>query len=154
MLKTEGDLRDWADRRVRWLLVGVLAFLVLAFVFALSLHLRVMNRWLEAPWLLVFPAIGALAAYGLWQGVQRHRDWMPYAMTVVIFVAAYLTMVGSFWPYMIPFSVTIQEAAAPTPSLEFLFYGAGLVVFPVVLIYTVAVYWIFRGQVQEGIDYS
>ena len=34
-------------------------------------------------------------------------------MTVVIFLAAYLTLVGSFWPYMIPFSVTIGEAAAP-----------------------------------------
>jgi cytochrome bd-type quinol oxidase subunit 2 len=28
-----------------------------------------------------------------------------------------------------------------------MFYGAGIVVFPVVLIYTVAVYWIFRGKV-------
>jgi cytochrome bd ubiquinol oxidase subunit II len=148
VLKTEGALHDWADRRVRWLLVGVLAFLVLAFVFALAKHLRVMERWLEAPWLLVFPAIGALAVYGLWRGVQRQRDGLPYAMTVVIFVAAYLTMVGSFWPYMIPFSVTIWDAAAPPQTLTFLFYGAGIVVFPVVLIYTAAVYWIFRGKVR------
>jgi len=152
VLKTEGALHDWADRRVRWLLVGVLAFLVLAFVFALAKHLRVMERWLEAPWLLVFPAIGALAVYGLWRGVQRQQDGLPYAMTVVIFVAAYLTMVGSFWPYMIPFSVTIWDAAAPPQSLTFLFYGAGIVVFPVVLIYTVAVYWIFRGKVRPTGD--
>ena len=63
-------------------------------------------------------------------------------MTVVIFLAAYLTLVGSFWPYMIPFSVTIWDAAAPPQSLSFMFYGAGVVVFPVVLIYTIAVYWI------------
>jgi cytochrome bd ubiquinol oxidase subunit II len=150
VLKTEGALHDWADRRVRWLLAGVLAFLVLAFVSALAKHLRVMDRWLEAPWLLVFPAIGALAAYGLWQRAQRYRDWLPYALTVVIFVAAYLTMVGSFWPYMIPFSVTMWDAAAPPQSLTFLFYGAGLVVFPVVLIYTVGVYWIFRGKVRPS----
>ena len=87
-----------AYRRVRWLLAGVIAFLVLAFVFAVTKHLRVMDRWFEAPWLLAFPAIGALAAYGLWQGVQRQQDWLPYAMTVVIFLAAYLTLVGSFWP--------------------------------------------------------
>ena len=31
-----------------------------------------------------------------------------------------------------------------------MFYGAGLVVFPVVLIYTVAVYWIFRGKVHDA----
>ena len=55
VLKTGGPLRDWAYRRVRWLLVGVLAFLVLAFVFAVTRHLRVMDRWLEAPWLLAVP---------------------------------------------------------------------------------------------------
>jgi cytochrome d ubiquinol oxidase subunit II len=71
-------------------------------------------------------------------------------MTVVIFLAAYLTLVGSFWPYMVPFSVTIWDAAAPPQSLAFMFYGAGLVVFPVVLIYTVAVYWIFRGKVHDA----
>jgi cytochrome d ubiquinol oxidase subunit II len=132
----------------------VLAFLVVAFVFALAKHLRVMDRWLEAPWLLVFPVIGALAAYGLWRGVHGRRDWLPYAMTVVIFLAAYLTLVGSFWPYMVPFTVTVWDAAAPPQSLSFMFYGAGLVVFPIVLIYTAVVYWIFRGKVRDDIDYS
>jgi cytochrome bd-type quinol oxidase subunit 2 len=106
------------------------------------------------PWLLVFPAIGALAAYGLWTEVRWRRDWLPYALTVVIFLAAYLTLVGSFCPYMIPFSVTLWDAAAPPQSLTFVFYGAGLLVFPVVLIYTVAVYWILRGKVRDGIDHS
>ena len=40
-------------------------------------------------------------------------------MTAVIFATAFLTLAGSFWPYMIPFSVTIQDAAAPPQSLEF-----------------------------------
>jgi cytochrome d ubiquinol oxidase subunit II len=55
---------------------------------------------------------------------------------------------------MIPFSVTIQDAAAPPQSLSFMFYGAGLVVFPVVLIYTAVVYWIFRGKVGEEAGYE
>ena len=50
---------------------------------------------------------------------------------------------------MIPYSVTVQQAAAPTQSLEFLFWGAGIVVFPVVLIYTGLVYWIFRGKMGK-----
>ena len=86
------------------------------------------------------PVVGGATAAGL----------APYALTVVIFLAAHLTLVGSFWPYMIPFSVTIWDAAAPPQSLTFLFYGAGVVVFPVVLIYTIAVYWIFRGKVHDA----
>jgi len=61
---------------------------------------------------------------------KRRSDGLPYAMTAVIFATAFLTLAGSFWPYMIPFSVTIQEAAAPVQSLSFMFYGAGIVVFP------------------------
>ncbi len=155
VLKTTGSLRDWAYVRIGWLLLGVLVFLVLAFVFALDAHFRVMNRWLEDPWLIVFPAIGAVATITLFVGCRlRRSDHLPFVMTAIIFATSFLTLAGSFWPYMIPFSVTIQEAAAPPQSLSFMFYGAGLVVFPVVLIYTGVVYWIFRGKVSEQAGYE
>jgi cytochrome d ubiquinol oxidase subunit II len=153
VLKTEGPLRDWAYRRVGWLLAGALVFVALAFAFALVTRLRVLDRWLEYPWMLALPLIGAVAAVSLLHGVHSRRDWLPYAMSVLIFLAAYLTLVGSFWPYMIPYSVTVEEAAAPPQSLEFLFYGAGIIVFPIVLIYTCAVYWIFRGKMKAGSGY-
>jgi cytochrome d ubiquinol oxidase subunit II len=148
VLKTEDELRAWAYRRVPWLLGAVLVFLAVAFVFALAEHLAVMDRWLQRPALLVFPLIGAVAVLGLHEGVQRQRDGVPFAMTVVIFLSAFGTMAGSFWPYMIPFSVTIADAAAPAVSLRFLFYGAGLFVIPVIIVYTACVYWIFRGKVR------
>jgi hypothetical protein len=34
-------------------------------------------------------------------------------------------------------------------SLQFLFYG-GIVVLPVVLVYTVGVYWVFRGRIRKS----
>lgn len=154
VLKTSGSLREWAYDRVGWLLFGVLAFLAAAFVFALASQLRVMDRWLESPWLIVFPIIGGIASivlYRCWR--DRRADLLPYAMSAVIFLAAFLTLAGSFWPYMIPFSVTIEQAAAPHASLAFMFYGAGLVVFPIVLVYTAATYWIFRGKVKDQADY-
>ena len=44
-----------------------------------------------------------------------------------------------FWPYMIPYSMTVASAAAPDASLGFLFYG-GIVVLPLIAIYTIGVY--------------
>ena len=41
------------------------------------------------------------------------------------------------------------RTAAPEASLRFLFY-AGAVALPVVLVYTVAVYWVFRGKSGDG----
>jgi cytochrome d ubiquinol oxidase subunit II len=155
VLKTSGPLQDWAYGRVGWLLLGVLVFLMLAFLFTLDIDLRVMDRWSERPWLYVFPAIGAAASAILFVAWRRRlSDWLPFAMSAVIFLTAFLTLAGSFWPYMIPFSVTIQDAAAPPESLTFMFYGAGLVAFPIVLIYTIAVYWIFRGKVDGDVTYS
>ena len=128
---------------------------MLAFLFTLDIDLRVMDRWSERPWLYVFPAIGAAASVILFVAWRRRvSDWLPFAMSAVIFLTAFLTLAGSFWPYMIPFSVTIQDAAAPPESLTFMFYGAGLVAFPIVLIYTIAVYWIFRGKVDGDVTYS
>jgi cytochrome d ubiquinol oxidase subunit II len=71
-------------------------------------------------------------------------------MTVVLFVAAFLSLAVMFWPYMIPYSVTIAAAAAPDASLSFLFWGAGLFVLPVIGLYTAVVYWLFRGKQREG----
>ena len=49
---------------------------------------------------------------------------------------------------MIPFSITIDEAAAPHSSLAFMFWGEGLFVFPLMLLYTAISYTVFRGKVR------
>ena len=70
-------------------------------------------------------------------------------MTALFFVAAFLSLGVMLWPYMIPYSITVADAAAPEPSLRFLFYG-GVVVLPVIAAYTIGVYWVFRGKVRTG----
>jgi cytochrome d ubiquinol oxidase subunit II len=65
-------------------------------------------------------------------------------------VFAFLMLAASFWPYMIPYTVTVWDGAAPPQSLELIFWGSDLVVFPVVLIYSGAVFWIFRGKLGRS----
>ena len=74
------------------------------------------------------------------------RIQFAFAMAVLLFIAAFAMMAFSFLPYMVPFSITIAEAAAPPSSLSFLFSGAGVVVLPITLLYTIAVYLVFRGE--------
>src|SRR5262249_40779155 len=93
-------------------------------------------------WGLVFPGIGLLAMGGVLIGVRERRDGMPFAMTVAFFIASFLSLAVLFWPYMIPYQVTIADAAAPDKSLSFLFWGAGVFVLPVIVIYTAVVYWV------------
>jgi cytochrome d ubiquinol oxidase subunit II len=146
--KCDGEVRAAAYRLVPYLSLALLTFLIVVFTYALEENLQVMGRWLDRPYLLVFPMVAAAAAIGLTVSVRQRHDGPPFRMGALVFAAAFGTLAVSFWPYMIPFSVTIQQAAAPRSSLAFLFWGAGLVVFPLMLVYTGMSYRVFRGRVQ------
>jgi cytochrome d ubiquinol oxidase subunit II len=150
VLKSEGTLRDWAYRRVGWLAAIVFVLLGLAFIASLTVdtdavaqsHLR------DRPWGLVFP-VAAIAALGsAVMSALARRDGLTFALTVLFVFAAYLTLGVMFWPYMVPYTITVSKAAAPDASLSFFFYG-GVVVLPVIALYTAGVYWVFRGKVQR-----
>jgi len=150
VLKSDGELRDWAYARVRVLAISVLVVLFLAFAVTFDYSVLARVDWQARRWGLVFPVLGALALTGLAIGVHRKRhDGVPFAMTVIFFIAAYLTLGVMLWPYMIPYSITVAQAASPDVSLRFLFYG-GVVVLPVIAVYTIGVYWVFRGKVRKG----
>jgi cytochrome bd ubiquinol oxidase subunit II len=150
VLKAEGALQDWAWRRIRWLATAVIVVLGVAFVAAFAERTRTVGELGSRPWGAVFPLLGIAAVFGIFTGVRRRREAWPFTMTVLFFLAAFATLAVLFWPYMIPYSITVGNAAAPEASLSFLFWGAGVFVLPVIAIYTGAVYWLFRGKTRKG----
>jgi cytochrome bd ubiquinol oxidase subunit II len=148
--KCDGEVREEAYRLIPYLSLALLIFLVVVFAYALAKDLPVMQRWLERPYLFVFPIVGVLAAIVLASSVQRRQDGLPFVMVTLIFLAAFCTLAMSFWPYMIPFSVTIEQGAAPHSSLAFMFWFAGIIVFPLMLIYTAINLMVFRGKVAPS----
>jgi hypothetical protein len=110
VLKSEGELRDWAYARIRWLAAGMLVVLGLAVTLTLDYSELAKGHWHERRWGLVFPAIGAIALLGLVRGTRRRRyDGVPFAMTVLFFFASFATPAVLFWPYLIPYSITIAR---------------------------------------------
>ena len=151
VLKSEGALRDWAWPRVPRLAGAVLVVIVLATAASIAEGDRVVGTmFLGRTWGLAFPAIALLAMFAIFAGARRFGDTWPFAMTVLFFLASFATLAVLFWPYMIPYSVTVGNAAAPEASLSFMFWGAGLFVLPVIAIYTIAVYWFFHGKMRKG----
>jgi cytochrome d ubiquinol oxidase subunit II len=147
--KCDGEVREQAYRFIPWLSVALLIFLFHVFIYALVEHLPVLRRWIDRPYLFVFPVIGVLAAFLLVSSVRARQDGRPFVMVTLIFVAAFCTLAISFWPYMIPFTVTIEQGAAPHSSLAFMFWFAGIIVFPLMLIYTAVSLSVFRGKVAS-----
>jgi cytochrome d ubiquinol oxidase subunit II len=151
--KCEGALKDTAYHLIRFLASGLLFFLVVVFIVALNKDFRVMERWDAQPILLVFPMVGVVAAAILGASVSQRWDVAPFISVAIIFASAFGTLALSFWPYMIPFVITIDQAAAPHSSLSFMFWGAGLFVFPMMLAYVVFNYAVFRGKNRPFSDH-
>ena len=64
------------------------------------------------------------------------------------------TLAVSFYPYMLPFSIAIADATSSAASLSFMFWGAGVIVLPITLIYTLVVYFVFKGKVDPDTEYQ
>jgi cytochrome bd ubiquinol oxidase subunit II len=150
LLKSEGELRGAARRWIPRLALALLALLIAVFVYALAKDLRILHRWLDRPYLFVFPVVAAAAAAILASRLRqdRYQDRTPFEMVTILFATAFCTFLISFWPYMIPFSVTIDEAAGPHSSLAFMFWGEGLFILPLMLFYTFIAYRVFRGKLR------
>ena len=148
VLKTGGDLRDWAYARIPALLAGVVVLLGLAFAIAVTVDLTGdLRRGAHqlSGWALAVPLVALAALAGVWLAARARRDRLPFALTAISFIAAFATLALMMWPYMNPYALTVGEAAAPEASLRFFLY-AGVVVLPVIAVYTITVYRIFRGK--------
>jgi len=85
-----------------------------------------MHRWLEEPLLALFPLVGVVACVILFVAIRRRQSLVPFLCGLAIFSAAFATLAVSFYPYMVPFSITIADAVSPAESLSFMFWGAGV----------------------------
>ncbi len=151
VFKSEGPLRDWGYRCIPWLVAAVFVVMGLAFAVSLTVDAGAVaqGNLRTRGWGLVFPVLGVISLAGVIIGARARRDGMPFVFTTLFFVASYLTLGVMFWPFMVPYSVTVANAAAPEASLRF-FSVAGVIVLPMILIYTLAVYRVFRGKRHRG----
>lgn len=116
--------------------------------------LQVLHRWTMRPYLGAIPVAAAVGTWLFLGGTFRRRDDRPFLLATGIFSAAFAAVAVSFWPYMIPYSLTVDQAASPLESTRFMFWGAGLVALPLTLAYTLFVYHVFRGKVVAAADYE
>jgi cytochrome bd ubiquinol oxidase subunit II len=109
------------------------------------------ERWFEYPGLLValpMPLLVAATALALWRSLDGSRDWLPFVLSLLLFLLSMIGLGISIWPDVIPGRVTIWEAAAPEQSQLFMLIGAAVLI-PIILAYTAWSYWVFRGKVGD-----
>jgi cytochrome d ubiquinol oxidase subunit II len=76
----------------------------------------------------------------------------PFYKAVALFVIAFVGLLISTMPYLVPPAITVWDAAAAPSSQRFVLIGVAILV-PFILGYTVFVYYHFRGKVRADEGY-
>ncbi len=155
VMKAEDELQTQANRIARPLALGTILAIVAVSIWTPLLNLSYAMRWFSWPnmaYLSPVPILVAATAWALWRALSRGRDVQPFLMSLALFVLSFAGLAISLYPYIVPPSVKIHDAAAPPESLAFLLVGTA-VLLPIILGYTAYAYWIFRGKVRAGEGY-
>ncbi len=155
VLKTDGPVEARAKRATAGLGIVMLGLIVLVSGISPFLHEYFLQRWFAWPAMLFVapvPVLVLVCAYALFHGLKVNRPLMSFLAVQGLFVLSYIGLGISFFPYMVPSSVTLWQAAAPDNSLKFLLVGAVFLI-PIILAYSAYAYWVFRGKVGSTHDY-
>jgi cytochrome bd ubiquinol oxidase subunit II len=155
MLKTDGDMAFRAAEKAKVLLIAVLVFMAAVSIYTPLTIPRIAERWFAMPNLLYLapvPILTALVAFAEWRWIEARRDAAPFLSSIALFLLGYLGLVISTFPYIVPPTLTIQDAAAAPSSQLFMLIGT-VILLPLILGYTALTYWLFRGKVREGATY-
>ncbi len=154
VMKTTDDLAERARRVARPATYLTLLGMGIFSLWTPLIGPHYLGRWLSFPAVIfsvVVPLLVLVCVAVIISGLNTQRDTRPFFAALGLFVLGFIGIGISFYPYIVPPSLTISEAAAPHASLAFLLVGA-LVLIPIILAYTAYAYWVFRGKVrpEEG----
>jgi len=152
-LKTDGELharlRAWINNCIIFFIICYAITTMATLLYVPHMAARVRAN----PWLFSIALVNMLAIANIPREVHYGRDWRAFLSSCVAMVA----MMGLFGLEMYPHlilsnpvstnSLTIYNAASSHKTLGIMLTIA-LIGVPVVLAYTVSIYWIFRGKVK------
>ncbi len=153
LIKTEGPLHD----KLRGWINNCIIFFIICYAvttMATLLYVPHMAARVRAnPWLFSIAILNMLAIANIPREIHLGRDWRAFVSSCV----AMLALMGLFglemYPNLVlsnPFpdhSLNIHNAASSPQTLGIML-SIALIGLPIVLAYTVSIYWIFRGKVK------
>jgi cytochrome d ubiquinol oxidase subunit II len=121
-MKTEGRLRDWAQRTAQLALLLTLVGLAVVSIYTPLQFPAIRERWFgHGHWVQLSPVplATAIVTVSLFRELRRGATYAPFLYAIALFLLGYLGIGISLWPYLVPPSLTIWDAAAPRESQVF-----------------------------------
>jgi cytochrome d ubiquinol oxidase subunit II len=155
VMKTEGEVADRAREFAKKLILVVLAFMAIVSIWTPLFSESIAQRWFSLPnflFLWPVPLVTAVVAWYGWRWLNTGREILPFFAAIGLFMLGYIGLVISWFPYLVPPTLTVWDTAAVPASQIFVLIGV-LLLLPIILGYIGFVYWLFRGKVREGEGY-
>ena len=153
LMKTDGALHD----RLRgWINNCIIFFIMCYAVTTMTTLLYVPHmaaRVRAQPWLFSIVLVKMLAIANIPREIHHGRDWRAFLSSCVAMAALMVLFGLEMYPHLVlsqpnpEYSLTIHNAASSPKTLGIMLTVA-LIGVPLVLAYTVSIYWIFRGKVK------
>ncbi|MTF38928.1 cytochrome d ubiquinol oxidase subunit II [Cyanobacterium aponinum] len=149
IMKTTGSLQETHYKTAKiaaiTTLIGAIAITTVTPIFSIFAR----NRLFDKPFIYVFstiPILGVILVILLLRSLAKKREVTPFIYTILIFLLTFVGLALVVFPYIIPPSVTIFDAAASPSSLVFMLTFIGFLI-PIMLFYNVYNYFVFRGKI-------
>lgn len=156
VMKSENPLQRRMRQVSKQLLLALLMVIAAISIWTPLAHQTIAERWFSLPnlfFLLPVPLLVIALSVWLWKSLNNPESHnLAFALTLGLIFLGFSGLGISIWPYIIPPSITLWQAAAPEQSQGFMLVGA-LLIIPIILVYTFWSYYVFRGKVQHGEGY-
>ncbi|WP_420737730.1 cytochrome d ubiquinol oxidase subunit II [Bradyrhizobium japonicum] len=156
ILKTEGDIQAAARRQGRICLTGTVAAIAIVSIWTPIMSPAVAARWFSWPNTALFlpvPVLSGAIALWTWRSLGSKAEATPFFAAIGLFVLTYIGMAISLYPMIVPYQLTLWEAASSPRTQAFLLVGT-LFLIPLILTYSSWSYWVFRGKVRADVGYE
>jgi len=156
ILKTEGGIQVEARRLGRICLIGVVTAIAIVSIWTPIMVPAVAARWFSWPNFALFapvPLLSGVVALKIWRSLGSKAEAAPFFGAISLFVLTYIGMVISLFPMIVPYQLTLWEAASSPRTQAFLLVGT-LFLLPIILTYSGWSYWVFRGKVRADVGYE
>ena len=155
IIKTTGAIQEKCFRISKILQLISLVCIVVIVIWTTHIDQSIFNVWFHSERTPIFFAIaitGGIFFIMHYVSLNRRYENAPYWTLIMLFILAYLGLLLSIFPYIIPHKLTYIQAAASNSALKFMLVGA-IIMLPVLLYYTYSSYRIFRGKTHEKLGY-
>jgi len=152
-MKTEGHLHV---KMRRWAMNCIIAFVICAVTTTMATLLYVPHiaaRVRENPWLFSIALANMLAIANIPREFHHRRDWLAFLSSCGAIITLMLLFGLNQFPNLVysqpapEHSLDIYNSASSPKTLGIMLVIA-VIGIPIVLAYTVSIYWIFRGKVK------